>query len=147
VTSITRNPAMARDVVVPWNPFTPIEIQPSDQFAMRVSTRIGTDAADKKCAGPGGSHVNATGLRLYYDAAARNSRVAATVSPNSSADWYLHSNGKACANTESTGVTTRFLDTAAPGSAAAKCKDSPGIAFAGGNQFKTIGTWNVSPPG
>jgi hypothetical protein len=110
-------------------------------LSLRVSTRVGTNPDDTKCAG----HNNATGLRLYYDATTRASRFDMTITPDSSKDFYLHSDGNPCANAESTGVTTRYLNSTAPSAANAKCKDSGGVNFAGGNSFSLIGTWSLAP--
>jgi hypothetical protein len=114
---------------------------------LRVSTRIGTNPDGSKCAGPGGSHNSAVGLRLYYDSASRASRFDATIAPNPSEDLYLHSNGGPCPNGDgqSPGVTARTLDTTAPSAASAKCKDSGVVNFAGGNPFSAIGTWSLAP--
>ena len=51
--------------------FPPPPFATGDVLSLRVSTRIGTNPDGTKCAGPGGSHNNALGLRLYYDAASR----------------------------------------------------------------------------
>ena len=57
----------------------------------------------------------------------------------------FHSDGNACNNAPSSGVTTRFLDGNAPVAASAKCKDSGSINFAKGNPFSEIGTWSLAP--
>jgi hypothetical protein len=147
VAGVTRNPNLATEVVVPWDPttFAPDAQLPGDVLTLQVSTRIGTDPDNTRCTGPGGSHNNAVGLRLYYDAASRASRFDATLSPNANADWYLRSDGKPCANVESAGVTNRRLDTAGPTDPVAKCKDSAAVNFSGGNPFKVIGSWSVTP--
>ena len=103
---------------------------------------IGTNPDNTKCT-PG--HNNAVGLRLYYDATTRASRFDLTITPDPSVDEFLRSDGNACANAESTGVTTRFLSLDAPTATSAKCKDSSSINFAGGNLFRVIGTWSAPP--
>ena len=78
------------------------------------------------------------GLRLYYDA---------TSAPSKAADLFLHSNRSACTSSVSTGVTTRFLDGTGPTATSAKCQDSAGVAFAGGNVPKQIGgDWTLAMP-
>ena len=146
ITGVTRNPSLAKEAIVNWDAFSAVPLSSGDMLALRISTRIGTNPDGSKCAGPGGSHNNAVGLRLYYDSASRPSRFDATVSPNPSADLYLRSDGNPCANAESTGVTTRFLDSNAPTATNPKCKDSSGVNFAGGNPFKEIGTWSLTLP-
>ncbi len=130
-----------------WD-FSPVPVTSGDVLSVRFSARIGTNPDNTKCSGPGGSHNNAVGLRLYYDAASRNSRFAATIGANPSADLYLHSDGGACdkpaATMESQNVTTRFLNTIAPGAVPAKCKDSGVVNFAGGNALSTISTWSLA---
>jgi hypothetical protein len=145
LTGVTRNPNLAKETNIPFTPFGPVTFGAGDVLSVRFSTRIGTNPDNTKCAGPGGSHNNAVGLRLYYDSTSRQSHFDATIAPNSNQDYYLHSDGNPCANAESTGVTTRFLDTNPPVAASAKCKDSLGVNFAGGNPFSTIGTWSLPP--
>ncbi len=115
---------------------------PGDTLSLVLSTRIGTNPNDTKCAGSG----SATGLRLYYDSTTRPSRFDATIGTDPSANLYLRSDGKACVNAPSTGVITRFLGWAAPTATAAKCKDSSTVKFVGGNPFATIGTWTRTLP-
>ena len=146
ITGVTRNPSKSTEAVVPFDSFGEVFFTSGDELALRVSTRVGTNLDDTKCHGPGGSHNNAVGLRLYYDSVSRDSRFDATISPNPNEDLFLHSDGNACANAPSTGVTTRFLDGNAPTAANAKCKDSGGINFAGGNPFSAIGTWSLTLP-
>jgi hypothetical protein len=124
-----------------------VAVGTGDVLSLRVSTRIGTNPDGSKCAGPGGSHNSAVGLRLYYDSASRASRFDATITPNPSEDLYLHSEGSPCPNGDgqSPGVTARTLDTTAPAAANAKCKDSGTVNFAGGNPFSAIGTWSLAP--
>ncbi len=142
VTGVTRNSSLAKEVIVPWDPFSAVTLGPGDVLALRVSTRIGTNANNTKCAG----HNNAVGLRLYYDALDRASSVGATLSPDPSISLYLHSDGSVCpANGESAGVTTRSLDPSAPTATSAKCKDSSSINFNGGNPWAVIGVWSRPP--
>lgn len=143
---MTRNASQAKEAIVAWDPFSPVPITSGDALALRGSTRIGTTSTGTKCSGPGGSHNNATGLRLYYDATSRTSQFTATISPAASQNLDLHSDGNVCGNTQSTNVTTRTLDGTAPTATAAKCKDSGGVNFAGGNPYAVIGTWSMTVP-
>ena len=60
------------------------------------------------------------GLKLYYDAKSRPSRVG-------DAPLYLHAND--------------IANTIAPVATVAKEKDSAAVKFAGGNPWKSIGGW------
>jgi X-Pro dipeptidyl-peptidase len=140
ITAVTRNPTAAKEAIVPWSAFPAVPVTPGDVLALRVSARIGTNPNDTKCAG----HNSAVGVRLYYDATNRSSRFDATIDANPSVDLYLHSDGAACINAESVGVTSRYLDNSAPVAAAAKCKDAGVVNFAGGNKWSEIGTWSLA---
>ena len=148
VNGVTRNPSFATEAIVSWNTLSPVAVSPGDVLAFKVWTRIGTNAdlTETKCVpGPGGSHNNATGLRLYYDSTSRQSRFDMTLG-GPSADQYLHSNGNVCMNAPSANVTMRYFDETAPIATSAKCKDSTSINFAGGNLWKEIGTWSRTLP-
>src|SRR6185295_18399164 len=112
IAGVVRNPGAATEAVVAFDSFSPVPVSSGDVLALRVSTRIGTTAADARCTGVGGNHNSAQGLRIYYDAIGRPSRFDATITPDSSKDLYLDSNGGLCPNGggESPGVTSRFLD-------------------------------------
>ena len=76
ITSITRNPANALDAAVSFGSFAPQTFNgTSDGLSLKISTRIGTNPDGTKCAG----HNNAVGLRLYFDATSRASKVGATL--------------------------------------------------------------------
>jgi hypothetical protein len=78
LTGITRNPALAKEVAVAFEPFSAVELDgATDTLSLTLLTRIGTNPDDTKCIGPGGSHNNARGLRLYFDAATRASQFGA----------------------------------------------------------------------
>jgi len=82
ITNITRNAAQALDATVAFGAVSPMSLNgTSDQFSVKVLTRIGTNPDGSKCAGPGGSHTNATGLRLYFDATDRPSRFGVATTP------------------------------------------------------------------
>jgi hypothetical protein len=146
ITGVTRSPDSAKEVVASFEPFAPVLVTTGDELSLKVSTRIGTNPDGSKCSGPGGSHNSAGGLRLYYDAARRASKFDATITDILNDDLYLRSDGSACANAPSAGVTARLLDDDPPGPAAsAKCKDSGVVNFAGGNPFVAIGIWSLPP--
>ncbi len=141
VTGITRNPTLAKEVVFAWDAIAPVTLEDGDVLSMRVSTRIGTNPNDTHC----GGHSSAAGLRLYYDAAARQSRFDATISPAANTMHYLHSDGAACKNAPSVGVTTKTTDATPPLAPAntEKCRDSAGVNFKTGNAWQTIDTWTM----
>lgn len=130
VTGVMRNASLAKEVSVPFGPIGGGPA-PSGVISLKVLTRIGTNPDNTKCPGPGGSHNNAVGLRLYYDATNRPSRFGAQIPPQTSlTDLFLRSTG-----------TNFFLDVTPPSAASAKFADSAGVDFNGGNPWKIIGTW------
>ncbi len=145
VTDITRNPANATNANIPIGPISSTSFNSGDVLSLKLLARIGTNPNGSKCSGPGGSHNNATGLRLYYDATNRASHLGNVITGVPS-DLFLHSNGNACANAQSTGVTNRFLDGTNPSASAAKCLDSGSVNFANGNPWSTINSWSITLP-
>lgn len=139
IAGLTRNPALARGVVIPLDPVTTVPLLPTDVLALKISTRIGTNPDDTKCVG----HSGALGLRLYYDSANRPSHFDATLTSDPSQARYLRSNGTTCpgGGSDSSQVTERTLPGTAPTARDAKCKDSSAIKFSGGNLFEEVGTW------
>jgi choice-of-anchor C domain-containing protein len=76
ITGITRNPNQAKEALVTFNApaIPPTSFNgTTDVLSLQLLTRIGTNPNDTKCPGPGGSHNNAVGLRLYFNAVPRNS--------------------------------------------------------------------------
>ena len=73
IQGVTRNPDMAKEVIISFAPFSPITYT-SEGLSLKILTRIGTNGAGGFC----GGHGNATGLRLYFDASGRPSRFGAT---------------------------------------------------------------------
>ena len=71
ITGVTRNPAQAVEVGVPFGPFSPTSFNgTADVLSARLLARIGTTDSGGFC----GGHSNAAGLRLYLDAISRASR-------------------------------------------------------------------------
>jgi hypothetical protein len=65
ITGITRNAALAKEVIVPFGVFSPVTFDgASDVLSLKVFTRIGTNGSGGFC----GGHSNAVGLRVYFDA-------------------------------------------------------------------------------
>ena len=127
ISGVTRNPNNAKEVVISFDPFSPVTVNEGDVISLRVLTRIGTNSDGSKCPG----HNNAVGLRLYYGASNRPSRFGAQFSPEPFADFFLHTSG-----------SVDSLIEVAPISASALFKDSAAVNFSGGNPWKEIGTWS-----
>jgi chitodextrinase len=79
IQNITRNPDLAKEVVVSFGSFSPVDFNSGDIISLKIFTRIGTNGDGTFC----GGHSNAVGLRLYFDAVSRPSRFDATISENS----------------------------------------------------------------
>ncbi len=139
VNDVTRDPYKAREVTIAFDPFTPVSVSSVDVLALRVLTRIGTNLDDTKCPG----HNSAVGLRLYYDAVSRPSRFDVEIGPSPSEDLFLRSDGGACKDVPSAGVTALFLDNDPPLATGVKCRDSTGINFSNGNPWREIGSWTI----
>ncbi len=73
VTGVTRNPDQAKNIVVSLGALT---FGAADVLSVKVSTRIGTTGTGTFC----GGHASATGLRFYFDAVSRPSRLVGSVS-------------------------------------------------------------------
>jgi hypothetical protein len=89
--------------------------------------------------------VVSSGLTRCVVGVTRNP-INAKITPNPSQDLFLRSDGGACKDAPSAGVTIRFLDDTDPIAPAAKCKDSAAINFSGGNPWQEIGAWNLVLP-
>lgn len=131
VTGITRNPAKARQVCNALSAMPPASLSPGDNISLRVLTRIGTNADGTKCPG----HSNALGLRLYYDALTRPSRVSVETPPDPRMDFFLRRVG-----------SDLVLNSAAPTSSQPKQQDSGPVNFIGGNPWVEVGTWDGIVP-
>lgn len=78
IQGVTRNPNLAKEVIVAFAPFAPVAFDgATDELSLKVLTRIGSDGAGGFC----GGHSNAVGLRLYFDSVSRPSRFNATIAP------------------------------------------------------------------
>lgn len=78
ITGLTRNASQAEGAMVAFDSFPEFGLAATDVLRLKVLTRIGTNPDGSKCAGPGGSHSSAIGLRLYFDSTARPARFADT---------------------------------------------------------------------
>jgi hypothetical protein len=135
---VTRNPNKAKEVTVTFDSsvFSDETFLSGDTLSLQILTRIGTAQTGTKCSGPGGSHNNAVGLRLYYDAVSRPSQFEAELTQfevePASDHFFLHSNNS--------------FDNPAPTAITAQFQDSSGVNFAGGNPWKVIATWRMPLP-
>ena len=130
IAGVTRNPNMAKEVMVLFDSFLPVSVDPGDVLSLTISTRIGTNRDGTKCPG----HNNAVGLRLYYDSRHQPSGIGAELTPDPLTAFFLHASG------------SDVLDDRAPTATTATFKDSAGLNFAGGNPWKAIGTWSLTLP-
>jgi hypothetical protein len=69
IVGVTRNPDLAKEVQVSFSPIDQHRCTDADLYILKIYTRIGTDGGGLF----GGGHVNAVGLRLYFDAVSRSS--------------------------------------------------------------------------
>lgn len=77
VTGVTRAPEKARQVVVVFDRFRAVGFGASDVLSLKVLARIGSNSDGTPC----GGHVGAAGVRLYFDAVSRRSRIAPSSVP------------------------------------------------------------------
>jgi hypothetical protein len=74
-TGVTRNPSLAKEVTIAFGAFSAVNFNgTSDVLSLKLSTRIGTNPNDTKCAG----HNNAVGLRVYFGATNRAAKFDST---------------------------------------------------------------------
>jgi hypothetical protein len=121
----------ADEVTVPWDAFEPEALEVGDMLSLRVSTRVGTREDSSRCGGP----AESSGLRLHYDSEEQPSRVGVTITPDPTADVYLHSDAEGCAGVD------LALSEELPTETVARCQDSGPVRFAGGNGWSEVGTW------
>jgi N-acetylneuraminic acid mutarotase len=80
LTGTTANPVLAKEVTVLFDPLPPLEFNgTTDTLNLMLLARIGTNPDDTKCIGQGGSHSNATGLRMYFDGESNSSQFSAVM--------------------------------------------------------------------
>lgn len=78
ITGLTRNPANAQQATAGFGTFPPVAFDgTTDVLSLRVLTRIGTVSSGAFC----GGHASALGLRLYFDAVNRDSRLEGMTTP------------------------------------------------------------------
>lgn len=68
IQGVTRNPSQAKEVTVTFGPVSEDQFTPGDLLSLKILAKV----ADS------GGHSNAVGVRLYYDALSRPSRLGAT---------------------------------------------------------------------
>jgi hypothetical protein len=80
ITGLTRDPGRAKEVVVaPTLGSAQTFSGDTDTLSVKLLTRIGTNPDDTKCAG---AHASAVGVRAYFDAVGRASRLDAGLEEN-----------------------------------------------------------------
>jgi len=74
ITAVTRNPDQAKEVVMPFGTFAPVNFDGSaDNLSLKIMVWIGTNGAGAFC----GGHSNAVGARLYFDSVSRAAKFGA----------------------------------------------------------------------
>jgi hypothetical protein len=129
ITGVTRNANQAKEVSFEFDAVPPVTVAAGD--VLKLLTRIGTNPDDTKCPG----HNNATGLRLYYDAATRTSGFGGPMASGASASFFLHLAG-----------SSQVFNATTPTATTAHTQDSAGVNFTGGNAWKEIGSWTRVAP-
>ena len=144
VSGLSSDPTAATDVAVPWGSFPAVPLAVGDVLSLRLSARVGTNGDGTPCT----THVDADGLRLYYDAVTRNSSFFAVITPTSSI-ISLHGSSpcsggscgaNSCAGDTPTGLM--LLDQT-PTASDPTCQDSGGMHAGGGNAWSAFGTWQL----
>ncbi|MBI4752589.1 MAG: PQQ-like beta-propeller repeat protein [Acidobacteria bacterium] len=74
ITGVTRNPALAKEVLVAFGTIPSVSITSTDVISVKILARIGTDGAGGLC----GGHSNAVGVRMYFDSLSRPANLKAT---------------------------------------------------------------------
>ncbi|MEP6995251.1 MAG: hypothetical protein ABI968_12065 [Acidobacteriota bacterium] len=77
VQDLSRNPAAATPVTIPFGPFSPVVLSGTDDLSLRVSTRRGTNPNGSPC----GGSLTSAGLRLFFDSIKQPSSFTAGLTP------------------------------------------------------------------
>jgi hypothetical protein len=78
IEGLTRNPNLAKEAVVSFDPFSPVILNGAiDELSLKVLTRGGANGSGGFC----GDRSNAARLRLYFDSVSRPSRFDALIAP------------------------------------------------------------------
>ena len=78
IQGLTRNPDLAKEAVVSFDPFSPVTLNgATDELSLKVLTRISSDGSG----GFFGGRSNAARLRLYFDSVSQPSRFNALIAP------------------------------------------------------------------
>jgi hypothetical protein len=132
IAGLKRPANLASEVTVSLASLVDAELEPGDEISVLFQTRIGTNPDDTRCSPQGGAHHNARGLRLYYDAVTRPSRMKAEVPSQASIDFYLRA--------------AEALDVATPTETNPLFRDSAAVKFSGGNPWREVGFWSRVHP-
>jgi hypothetical protein len=143
VVGLTRNPARARPILVKFSDFSPPDTQDGDDLSLTVLARIGTGPEGERCSGPGATHASAAGLRVYFDSVSLPSAFGIGMGGGAPLPVYLRGGGPRCLGRPSPAGSLSLAEAAGTG-VLAKCADSHGVAFQGGdNPWKEVGTWTT----
>ncbi len=156
---IGSRPGQAGEVVVPWEDFNAVPLSVGDVLEYRVSVRLGTDGEGRACS----RRRFSGGLRLFYDAAQRDSGFAATVTPDPEVALYLRDSAQVrnktikvfgsaltlpfreCNIPSAEIQTDLILGDAEPAAGPACRADSGWLAAWRGNTWREMGTWSLEP--
>jgi hypothetical protein len=84
---------------------------------------------------------------VYFDSVFRPSGFGIGIDGETARSLQLGADGTPCLAGPPAPGAILSLDPAAPAALLAKCADSPGVNYKGGNPWKEIGTWTTSLPG
>jgi hypothetical protein len=84
-------------------------------------------------------------VRISYGTASLASGFGMTIDPDGVVRLFLESDGCACGQDQSTGVTARTLEQQPPGYGPALCVDSDPLGFLDGNPWHEIAVWSRAP--
>jgi sugar lactone lactonase YvrE len=118
IRGITRNPSLAKEVIVSFVSISDNQLMPGDVLSMKILTKVTAS----------GGHSNAVGLRLYYDSTSRLSRFGMEITHNPLRNYFLHSD-----------ANRYYLNDTSPTATEAKYKDSASVNR---TTYKEIGTWS-----
>ena len=139
ITGVTLNPSNAKEILASFGSFAATTFNgSSDVLSLKLLARIGTNPDGTKCSGPGGSHNNAQGLRLYYDSTNRPASFSATIVTASTPPTITASVSPApnAASWNNSNVTVSFTCTAGS-SPIQNCSPPLAVSTEGANQVIT----------
>jgi hypothetical protein len=150
VEDVPDRPGRAVEVAVPLGDLSDGQLESGAVLSLRLLARIGTGSDGLPCAADArrgnGTPLEAEGLRVYYGADTRPSRLGVELAGAEPTALHLASDGAPCGvHHPSHGVTALVLDEAAPAPVKPRCVQSGPFGVAGGNPWTEIGVWSAPP--